>query len=198
MFRMPKGILRKGENSANEKTVQIDSKTNYLNPLHSLTQSWIRSNFSPTEIAKNRQAVAQENYQRQFLRNTQHPIVQPVYQYVQAPGRHYVQQPVQVPGRQPVYVQAPGRHYVQQPVQAHARHYVQQQPVHHAVQAHGRHHAVQPGRGVPSSSQIYQRNGQFYINPDYKANNNHAYAHGGKRTKKQKSKQNKKITKKKT
>ncbi len=192
------GILKNGKNDAKKKNVQIDTKTKEdSNIPSSLTQSWINSFFPQANIAKNRQEVAKEkaqeirHYERQLQNNNKYatlfPQGSPYLNYSNhQPNTQHHQRPVQ---RQ--YVQPVHQHQYVQPV--HQRQYVQ--PVH-------QRQYVQPvvfPRGVPSSHQIFQHNGQYYINPYYKpTNKGHAYAHGGKKQKTKKSKQNKKTPKKKT
>lgn len=161
------GILKKGKNDAKKKNVQIDTKTKEdSNIPSSLTQSWIKSFFSPADITKNRQEVAKEktqeirHYERQLQNNNKYATLFPQ-------GSPYLN------------------------YSNHQRQYVQWEPQ--------QHQPVVFPKGVPSSHQIFQHNGQYYINPDYKpTNKGHAYAHGGEKPKNKKSKQNKKTPKKKT
>ena len=187
------GILKNGkkpeQNPKPPKRFQIDSiPQNDSNIPPTLSQSWIKSFFQPATIARNKQDAAKEkeeenrHYRKQLQNNKKYttlfPQGSPYLNYSNhQPNTQHHQRPVQ---RQ--YVQPVHQHQYVQPV--HQRQYVQ--PV------------VFP-RGVPSSHQIFQHNGQYYINPYYKpTNKGHAYAHGGKKQKTKKSKQNKKTPKKKT
>lgn len=181
---MRPGILKNGkkpeQNPKPPKRFQIDSiPQNDSNIPPTLSQSWIKSFFQPATIARNKQGAAKEkeeenrHYRKQLQNNKKYttlfPQGSPYLNYANyQPNTQHHQRPVQ-------------RQYVQ-PV--HQRQYVQ---------------PVAFPRGVPSHYQIFQHNGQYYMNPNYKQTNQvQAFAHGGKKQKTKKSKQNKKQSKKKT